>query len=142
MDVNAVATQLVKTYGETGAPNLEQWTQALQLPDNQPIKLINFFKFAKHASYPDGRRATGEEAFGAYAAVSGACLERAGGRFVFMGGSGGVFVGESEDWDLIVVGEYPDKQALLALFQDEEYAHIYPHRVAGCEAQRVLICIG
>ena len=142
MDVNATIVRLIDKYGKCGAPSEEQWLSILELPDGQPISLVNFFKLREMADYSDGRKVSGKEAFDAYATVSGPALERAGGNFTFMAPFHASFIGPPQEWDLVVVGSYPNKNALLALFDDRLYAEAYPHRTAACDDQVVSVCLG
>jgi len=51
------------------------------------------------------------------------------------------FVGEDEDWDFVAAGSYPSRNAVLALFEDQDYRKAYVHRVAACERQKALLCL-
>ena len=92
--------------------------------------------------YADGTQATGQEAFDRYAAVSMPTMERCGGRFLLAAPFGGTFAGENEDWDLIVVGSYPNTRALFQLFEEDGYQKVFHHRTAACAKQKVLIVDG
>lgn len=136
---------LLEAYrGARGAaPSRAQWRSLLTLPADQPVTLLNFFKFRSHARYPADAETTGlsgQDAFGRYAAVSAPALEAVGGRFVLLAPFGGSLVGEDEDWDLIAAGSYPGPDAVFALFEGEAYRDAYRHRVAACERQKVLVC--
>jgi len=135
---------LIAAYGEGGGlPSRAQWQALSALPEGTPVTLLNFFKFRAEARY-GGRSGeapcTGPEAFSRYAAVSAPALERAGGHFRFLAPFGGSFIGETEDWDFLAAGSYPDRSAVFALFEDEDYRRCYVHRLAACERQKVLFC--
>ncbi len=148
MQVNAIADELIAFYGDgkTGsAPTPEQWCSVLDRPADAPLVLVNFFKLREVAGYvgrQSGMAGSGQDAMARYAAVSMPAMERAGGRFLALGGFAGTLVGAPADWDMIVVGEYPDQAAFLALFRDPEYRAAYHHRTAACERQHVTICAG
>lgn len=125
------------------SPTLEQWSHILGCPDDASITLINFFKFRKIAEYTntcmsDEKEVSGQEAFDRYSAVSGKALERAGGHFLYVGPFVSSLIGPDEDWDLVAIGHYPNKQALINLFTDNAYADVYVHRSAACEKQVTL----
>ena len=135
---------LIAAYGEgDGRPSRAQWQALSALPEETPVTLLNFFKFRAEARY-GGRSGeapcSGAEAFSRYAAVSAPALERAGGRFTLLAPFGGSFIGGVEDWDFIAAGSYPGRNAVLALFEDEDYRRCYVHRLAACERQKVLFC--
>ena len=45
-----------------------------------PIHMLNLVRLRKEAAYPDGRTASGAEAYAAYGRESGPVFERLGGR--------------------------------------------------------------
>ncbi|WP_421938200.1 DUF1330 domain-containing protein [Pelagibius sp.] len=67
-------------------------------------------------------------------------MEKVGGRFLLLAPFESALMGAEEDWDLVVVGTYPDSKALLALHEDADYRSVYPHRSAALERQKVFAC--
>lgn len=125
-------------------PGNEVWEQILGAGDAK-VTLINFFKFRERADYShteisENRDVTGKEAFDRYAAVSGDCLTKAGGHFLLVAPFGGTFIGEDIAWDLIAIGSYPNAEAIVSLFEQDDYRQAYVHRTAACDAQRVAFC--
>src|ERR1700754_614718 len=51
-----------------------------------PIHMLNLVRLRQQAAYPDGRKASGAEAYAAYGRESGPVFERLGGRVVGAGG--------------------------------------------------------
>lgn len=144
MNVNQQVSQFTQWYGSGNdgtCPTVDQWTRILGRAPDKPVTLINFFKLRDRADYPEGTKgASGQEAFSSYAAVSIPAMERAGGRFLYVGPFHGMFLGNDEDWDIVAIGTYPDLKALTALYSDESYRGAFHHRTAACEKQKVLIC--
>jgi uncharacterized protein (DUF1330 family) len=140
-DVASRIDRLRQSYDAIGGPAPDQWGSLLPLPDDRPVTLVNLFAFRDVADYGDSAASpeTGQDAFKKYAAVSAPTLDGVGGRFVHFGSHHGNLVGDDESWDLVVVGEYPNLDALLALHEDPVYQDAYRHRVAACARQRVLI---
>ncbi len=141
--------RLVAWYGDGAdgtAPTRAQWRALLERPADQPVTVVNFFKLRGQAVYPEGAETmqtpgvSGKEAFDRYAAVSGPTLEKVGGRFLLLAPFEAALMGAEEDWDLVVVGTYPDTEALLALHEDAAYRSVYPHRSAALERQKVFAC--
>lgn len=139
--VDMRATELAGWYGETTGPTAAQWRRVLSGPEGSPITLINFFKLRSIARYADDA-SSGMEAMMRYAAVSGPTLAKVGGRFLLTGAFEGTFMGEDEEWDLVVIAAYPNRAALLALSDDDAYRAAWTHRVAAVERQRVVIAVG
>lgn len=132
---------LRQQYDGIGGPTSAQWDRLLSVPADSPVSLVNLFAFRERADYGDAGEEprSGREAFDLYAAASAPALAGVGGRFVHVGSHLGNLVGAEETWDLVVVGEYPDLEALVALHEDPAYRDAYRHRVAACAEQRVLI---
>lgn len=141
LDVRARIDVLRSSYAEIGGPTPDQWESLASIPADRPVTLVNLFAFRDVANYADANEpaVTGHEAFSRYSAVSAPALDAVGGRFVHLGSHHGTLVGDDESWDLIVVGEYPSLDALLALHEDPAYREAYRHRVAACSRQRVLV---
>ena len=141
--VAARAAELTQWYGGDTGPSATQWQRVLAGPDGSPVTVINLFKLrpmARYATMDDP--VSGFEAMMRYAAVSGPTLEKVGGRFLLSGPFETTLIGDDEDWDLVAIGSYPSRAALLALFDDEAYRDAWAHRVAAVERQRVLIAAG
>lgn len=143
-DIKERLDRLTGWYGDGAdgsAPTRNQWQALLERPAAAPITIVNFFKLRDRAAYGKGAETvSGREAFDRYAAVSGPALEKAGGRFLVLASFEATFMGADEDWDLVVVGSYPDSEALLALHEDPDYRAVYLHRTAALERQKVFAC--
>jgi len=141
-------TALVNVYGDGadgGTPLKAQWRHLLETESAGKTTLINFFKMRDIADYPltsphNQNPGTGEQAFMRYAEVSVPTLEKVGGSFLLHGPFDGMFTGEEDDWDVIVVGTYPNRAAVLSLFEDTDYQSVFVHRSAACSRQKVIIC--
>ncbi|MBL4739376.1 MAG: DUF1330 domain-containing protein [Sneathiella sp.] len=139
---------LINVYGEgadEGTPTKAQWRHLLETESAGKTTLINFFKMRDTAEYPGTsiyaqNPGTGEQAFMRYAEVSVPTLEKVGGNFLLHGPFDGMFTGDAEDWDVIVVGTYPNRGAVLALFENADYQSAFVHRSAACSRQKVFIC--
>jgi uncharacterized protein (DUF1330 family) len=79
-----------------------------------PVVMLNLLAFR-----PEGGRERYEE----YGTAVAPLLERAGGRIVFLGQPAPVLLGE-DSWDLIVLVEYPSRQAFLDMIGSAEYQAI------------------
>lgn len=82
--------------------------------DGTPVTMLNLLAFK-----PDG----GQERYGEYGAAVTPLVERLGGRIVFAGAPAAPLLGE-ESWDLMVLVEYPSRQAFLDMVASEEYQAI------------------
>jgi uncharacterized protein (DUF1330 family) len=82
--------------------------------DGTPVTMLNLLAFE-----PDGGRERYEE----YGAAVAPLLERAGGRIAYMGDPAAALLGE-DSWDLVILVEYPTRQAFLEMVASPEYLAI------------------
>jgi uncharacterized protein (DUF1330 family) len=82
--------------------------------DGTPVVMLNLLAFRS-----DGGRERYEE----YGAAVAPLLEKAGGRIVFLGEPSPALLGEGS-WDLVVLVEYPSRQAFLDMIGSAEYQAI------------------
>ena len=77
-----------------------------------PIHMLNLVRLHAQAKYPDGRKATGAEAYASYGRESGLVFTRLGGRIVWQGKFELMLIGPSEErWDHCFIAEYPSVAA-------------------------------
>lgn len=82
--------------------------------DGAPVVMLNLLAFK-----PEG----GRDRYAEYGAAVGPLLEKAGGRVVFSGQPGRALLGE-DSWDLVLLVEYPSRQAFLDMIGSAEYRAI------------------
>ena len=81
-----------------------------------PIHMLNLVKLRAQAAYPDGRRATGAEAYAAYGRESEPVFSRLGGSIVWRGAFEQMLIGPMEErWDVCFIAEYPTVAAFVAM---------------------------
>jgi hypothetical protein len=81
-----------------------------------PIHMLNLVRLRAEARYPDGRRATGAEAYAAYGRDSRPVFTRLGGRIVWQGQFELMLIGPSEErWDRCFIAEYPSVAAFVEM---------------------------
>ena len=108
-------------------PSAEQIELIQGLSVHGPLVMLNLLRFK-----PDG----GAEEYGRYGAAATPFLAKAGAQVRFAGTVAGTFIGDDE-WDQIILVEYPDKQAFLDMTGDPEY----PSEIrAGALADSRLYC--
>ena len=87
---------------------------AARAGEDAPVVMLNLLAFK-----PGGGRARYEE----YGVAVAPLLERVGGRVVFIGDPAMALLGE-DSWDLVVLVEYPTRQAFLDMTGSPEYLAI------------------
>lgn len=139
MVIDAELQELVDFY-EPDAPEdaRERWRRLFDPGASGPITVINRFVLRTRAAYADGREASGLEALMTYSATSIPALARVGGRFLVSGAPVAPLFGTAPNTDLVVVGWYPNREALLSLLRDPEYRVAFEHRRAAMAEQWVV----
>lgn len=104
-----------------------------------PIHMLNLVRLRDRAAYPDGRIASGAEAYAAYGRESGPVFTRLGGRVVWTGGFELMLIGPPEErWDHCFIAEYPSVSAFVEMIRDPVYREAVKHRQAAVEDSRLI----
>ena len=104
-----------------------------------PIHMLNLVRLRDQARYPDGRQATGAEAYAAYGRESAAVFSRLGGKIVWRGRFEQMLIGPPEErWDHCFIAEYPSVAAFVAMIRDRLYREAVKHRHAAVEDSRLI----
>jgi uncharacterized protein (DUF1330 family) len=112
-------------------PTAEQAEQLAQIPEDQPVVMINLLRFNK----PDGA-----EHYERYAREVQPHLERVGGSPIYAGTAEAQVIGEGLRpwWDAILVVQYPSRQAFMDMVTGEGYAEVHEHRAAALERAELI----
>lgn len=104
-----------------------------------PIHMLNLVRLRKFADYPDGREATGAEAYAAYGRESRPVFTRLGGRIVWQGAFELMLIGPgTEYWDHCFIAEYPSVAAFVEMIRDPVYREAVKHRQAAVKDSRLV----
>jgi uncharacterized protein (DUF1330 family) len=104
-----------------------------------PIHMLNLVRLRERAAYPDGREASGAEAYEAYGRESLPVFKRLGGAIVWRGRFELMLIGpEDERWDLCFVAQYPTVAAFVEMIRDPVYREAVRHRQAAVENSRLI----
>ncbi len=120
-------------------PTKEQFAVFKDLPREGAIHMLNLVRLRAQAAYPDGRQATGLDAYRAYGRETAPILKRLGGRQFWIGKFELTLIGPAdEEWDLVFIAEYPNAEAFIAMLRDPEYRLAVLHRQAAVEDSRLI----
>jgi uncharacterized protein (DUF1330 family) len=104
-----------------------------------PIHMLNLVRLNAQAKYPDGREASGAEAYASYGRESGPVFTRLGGRIVWQGKFELMLIGPgAERWDLCFIAEYPSVGTFVEMIRDPVYREAVKHRQAAVEDSRLI----
>ena len=120
-------------------PTRRQFDAFKALPRDRPVMMLNLVRLRDRAAYPDGREATGAEAYAAYGRDSAPVFARVGGEIVWRGGHENTLIGpEDERWDHVFVARYPTAGAFLEMVTDPVYREAVKHRQAAVLDSRLI----
>ena len=104
-----------------------------------PIHMLNLVQFRDQAAYPDGRIATGAEAYSAYGRDSLSVFSRLGGPIIWPGNFELMLIGPGcEKWDERFIAEYPSVAAFVEMIRDPVYREAVKHRQAAVLNSRLI----
>jgi len=104
-----------------------------------PIHMLNLVRLRERAAYPDGREATGAQAYAAYGRDSLPVFRRLGGRIVWRGRFELMLIGPGEErWDECFIAEYPSVEAFVEMIRDPAYREAVKHRQAAVLTSRLV----
>lgn len=120
-------------------PTREKFGEFRGLPDEGPIQMLNLVRFRDKAAYPDGREATGAEAYAAYGRESGPIFRGLGGRIIWSGDFRLILIGPGQErWDACFIAEYPSADAFVSMVKNPDYQKAVIHRQAAVEDSRLI----
>ena len=112
-------------------PAAQQLERLAQVPEDQPVAMINLLQF----NQPDG-----VEHYERYAREVQTHLERVGATAIYAGTSEALVIGEGLRpwWDAVLVVRYPTRQAFMDMVTGEGYADVHEHRSAALERAELI----
>lgn len=124
-------------------PTREGFKALALMPIDGPLNMLNLIKLEVHATYEDGREATGAEAYRAYGQASGPIFKSLGGKIIWRGTPKHPLIGPADEvWDIGFIAAYPDKEAFLTMIKNPDYQAIVYHRQAAVETSRLYVFEG
>ena len=136
---------MAKTY--TGNEMNAGAVEALaKIPDGEPFALINLLRYKEWAEYPPGtesEKVTGRQAYERYSELSMPLVNEVGGVPMWRGDSSVNLIGpEDENWDEVLILQYPSRSAFEQMFGSPEFQAIVFHRTAAiCRMSGRVICM-
>ena len=121
-------------------PTREAFQAFKDLDRSAPIQMLNLIRLRENAAYPDGRTATGTQAYAEYGKRSGPIFQRVGGSILWRGEPKVTLIGPvDEAWDLAFIAAYPTAGAFLEMVTDPVYqSDAVPHRQAAVLDSRLI----
>jgi uncharacterized protein (DUF1330 family) len=121
----------------TLTPSADQLGRLAAAPDAGPVVMLNLLRYRDEAA--DGSGRTGREAYMDYGALVTPMVESRGGTFVVYAVADQTVIGPAdEEWDEMVLVQYPSRAAFLDMIGDPEYLAAHANREAGLADSRLV----
>jgi uncharacterized protein (DUF1330 family) len=105
-----------------------------------PVVMLNLLRFKERADGVD-EGMSGADAYARYGEEAAPFLDRVGGRLLHAAAADQTVIGpEEREWDMVLLVEYPSRQAFLAMAGDPGYLEVHKHREAALEDSRLIAC--
>jgi uncharacterized protein (DUF1330 family) len=124
-------------------PTTEQIQALVDSELETPVVMLNLLKFAERtdgAGDDDGSDSgSGRDSYARYGDRVRSMLEKVGGRVLWQGRADSVVIGgEDDDWDAVILVEYPSRKAFLEMTSSPKYREVSKDRTAGLADSRLI----
>lgn len=92
-------------------------------PNPNPVVMLNLLKFKKEG---------GREAYFRYIKESGPFIQKVGAQVLYFGKARELLNG-TEDWDVVLLVQYPSRQAFLEMINHPDYLKVHRFREEALE---------
>jgi uncharacterized protein (DUF1330 family) len=120
-------------------PTSDQIQALVDSPLDTPVVMLNLLKFSDRSSGDGDGAASGRDSYERYGERVRTMLEETGARVLFQGRADSVVIGdEADDWDSVILVEYPSRQAFLEMTSSPKYREVSKDRSAGLADSRLI----
>ncbi len=103
--------------------NAGQFKALKENPSKEPVTMLNLLKFKQNGGY---------EKYMEYLKEANRFVRNVGGKLIYVGKPVELLNG-NETWDLLMLVEYPSRQAFLKMINDPEYLKVHQKREEAVE---------
>jgi uncharacterized protein (DUF1330 family) len=119
-------------------PTKEQVKALVDSELDTPVVMLNLLKFAERSDGGNGA-GSGRDSYARYGDRVRSMLEDVGGRVLWQGRADSVVIGgEGDDWDAVILVEYPSRKAFLEMTSSPKYQEVSKDRTAGLADSRLI----
>jgi len=114
---------------------------AEEFPADTPAVMLNLLRFRDQAEYADARvpLCRGRTAYAEYSRLIEPMLAAAGAKVLWVGKSFAALIAPAgEEWDEVLLVQYPSKEAFLGMIKSQAYQAIVHHRTAALADSRLV----
>jgi uncharacterized protein (DUF1330 family) len=117
-------------------PTKEQIQALVDSELDTPVVMLNLLKFAERTG---GDGDSGRKSYERYGERMRSMLEETGARVLFQGRADSVVIGgDADDWDAVILVEYPSRAAFLEMTSSTKYREVSKDRTAGLADSRLI----
>ena len=122
------------------APTKDQIQALLDSDLDTPVVMLNLLRFAERSGGENGdERGSGRDSYARYGDRVRSMLEKVGGRILWQGRADSVVIGgDADDWDAVILVEYPSRRAFLEMTSSPKYQDVSKDRTAGLADSRLI----
>jgi uncharacterized protein (DUF1330 family) len=121
------------------APTKEQIQELVESPLETPVVMLNLLKFAERAGGDGDGPESGRDSYARYGERMRSMLEQTGARVLWQGRADSVVIGgDGDDWDAVILVEYPSRKAFLEMTSSPQYREVSKDRSAGLADSRLI----
>ncbi|MDD5311925.1 MAG: DUF1330 domain-containing protein [Dehalococcoidia bacterium] len=102
--------------------NDEEFRRLAKNTSEGPVVMLNLLKF----------KPGGAADYASYAKAAGHFVADIGGKVLYLGKAGELLQG-NEEWDYVMLVQYPSRQAFIKMINDPEYLKSHEDRLKACE---------
>ena len=118
-------------------PTKEQIKALVESELDTPVVMLNLLKFAERSGANGA--GSGRDSYGRYGDRVRSMLEKVGGRVLWQGRADSVVIGgEADDWDAVILVEYPSRKAFIEMTSSPKYEEVSKDRTAGLADSRLI----
>jgi uncharacterized protein (DUF1330 family) len=118
-------------------PTKEQIKALVESELETPVVMLNLLKFAERSG--GNGAGSGRDSYGRYGDRVRSMLEQVGGRVLWQGRADSVVIGgEADDWDAVILVEYPSRKAFIEMMSSPKYQEVSKDRTAGLADSRLI----
>jgi uncharacterized protein (DUF1330 family) len=121
-------------------PKGEQIKRLAESEEEGPVVMLNLLRFGKAAGDDSGK--SGAESYDTYGEKMRDIMAERGIKLLWRGRADSVVIGddEADDWDVVLLVQYPSRKAFLEMAGSKEYDKVGEHRTAALVDSRLIAC--
>ena len=120
-------------------PTGEQIKRVAQSELDGPVVMLNLLKYDKQAKDGEG---SGRAAYERYGDEMQKIMAERGIKLLWRGRADSVLIGDddADDWDTVLLVEYPSRKVFLEMSGSKEYEGVGKHRTSALVDSRLIAC--